>query len=221
VKIHIATASAEELRWAAECGLADGALVSSSMLERSFGVADLRTRALDFTRIVDGPVYVSRGTRDAELLYHEARELARSSDQLIADMPLDGSTLEALHRAVGEGSRVAASMVFTSSQALLASRAGASAVLVPVSALDAQGLHVGATLAEMRAIFDKHLIECEIVAVCPLTAAQVGACAQAGVDAVTVDVATLRDLLLHPFTDRTLDEMLPDILARGRHRIAV
>ena len=221
MKIHIATASAAELRWAADCGLADGALVSASMLESSFGAPDLRSRALEFSRLVDGPVFVCSGARDAEVLYQESRELTRASDQLIAEMPLDVATLEALHRAVGEGSRVAASMVFTPAQALLAARAGASAVLVPVTALDAQGLNVGTTLTEMRAIFDKHLIECEIVAVCPLTAAQVGACALAGDDAVSVDTSTLRDLLLHPLTDRTLDTMLPDILARGRHRIAV
>ena len=221
MKIHIATANVDELRWAADCGLADGALLSASMLDGGFGANNLRARALDFTRIVSGPVFVSSGARDSGILYHEARELSKASDQIIAEMPLDLASLEALHHASGDGSRVAASMVFTSSQGLLAARAGAAAILVPVTALDAQGLNVGATLAEMRAIFDKHLIECEIVAVCPLSATQVGACALAGVDAVAIDVSTLRDLLLHPLTDRTLDAMLPDILARGRNRMTV
>jgi transaldolase len=136
-------------------------------------------------------------------------------------MPLDTFTLEALHEASSEGSRVALSMVFTSPQALLAARAGASAILVPVTALDAQGINVGATLTEMRAIFDKHLIEAEIIAVCPLSATQVSACALAGVDGVAIDISTLRDLLLHPLTDRTLDAMLPEILSRGRNRLPV
>ncbi|MEO7964779.1 MAG: hypothetical protein ABIT38_12830 [Gemmatimonadaceae bacterium] len=221
MKLHIATASPDDLSWASDCGLADGALLSASMLESAFGRSDLRLRAIDFTRIISGPVFVSGGSRDAATLYHEARELTRASDQLIAEMPLDVSTVESLHRAVREGSRVAASMVFTSSQALLAARAGAAAVLVPVTAIEAQGLNIGAALSEMRAIYDKHLIECEIIAVCPLSAGQFGACASAGVDAVVIDVSTLRDLLLHPLTDRTLDAMLPDILARGRNRIPV
>ncbi len=221
MKIHIATASVDDLRWAADCGLADGALVSASMLEGIFGTSALHARALEFTRIVSGPVFVSTGARDSTILYHEARELAKTSDQLVAEMPLDTFTLEALHEASSEGSRVALSMVFTSPQALLAARAGASAILVPVTALDAQGINVGATLTEMRAIFDKHLIEAEIIAVCPLSATQVSACALAGVDGVAIDISTLRDLLLHPLTDRTLDAMLPEILSRGRNRLPV
>lgn len=221
MKIHLATASSEDLQWATDSGLADGALVSTSMIDARYPGDDVRTRALACTRIVSGPVYVSTGGRDAAALYQDARELSRASDQLVLEMPLDLDTLEALHRAASDGSRVAASMVFTAAQALLAAKAGASAVLVPVTALEAQGLGVASTLADIRAIYDRHLIECELIAVCPLSAALVGACALAGVDAVVLDPSTLRDLVLHPLTDRTLDAMLPDLIARARSRAAV
>lgn len=218
MKTYIATASPDDVRWAVACGLADGILVSASMLDAELPSDDLRVRALELSRLIDGTVIVSVGARDAGVLYHEGRELARLSDQLVLDMPLDAATLESLHRAVIDGSRVAASMVFTSSQALLAAKAGAMAVLVPVAALDALGLNLANTLSEMRAIYEMHLIECEIVAVCPVSASQFGVCAASGADAVVVDVSTVRDLLLHPLTDRTLDAMLPDVTARARGR---
>ncbi|MEO6444628.1 MAG: hypothetical protein ABIZ91_03760 [Gemmatimonadaceae bacterium] len=216
MKTYIATASPDDVRWAVACGLADGILISGSMLDADIPGDDLRDRALDLSRLIDGMAIVSVGARDAGVLYHEGRELARLSDQLIIEMPLDADTLESLHRAVIDGCRVAASMVFTSSQALLAAKAGAMAVLVPVAALEALGLNLASTLSEMRAIYNAHLIECEIVAVCPQSASQFGVCAVAGADAVVVDVSTVRDLLLHPLTDRTLDAMLPGLTARSR-----
>lgn len=221
MKILIATASADELRWAVRCGIADGALVSPALLDADGSGGDVRTRALEWTRLLPGPVYVATGERDAGALYHEARELSRLSDQLVIEMPLDVTTLDVLQRAVSEGCRIAASMVFNVSQALLAAKAGALAVLVPVTALDALGLGLATTLADMRAVFDRHHIECEIIGVFPLNAAQVAACALAGAHAVVVDPATVRDLVLHPLNDRTLDAMLPDLVARSRHRVTV
>ncbi len=218
MKTYIATASSDDVRWAVACGLADGILISASMLDADGTAEAVRERALELSRLIDGPVIVSVDARDAGVLYHEGRELAKLGDQLVIEMPLDAATLESLHRAAIDGSRVAASMVFTSAQALLAAKAGATAVLIPVAALDALGLSLGGTLAEMRAIYEAHVIECEIVAVCPISAAQFGVCAASGADAVVVDVSTVRDLLLHPLTNRTLDAMLPDVTARGRAR---
>src|SRR6185436_20522914 len=129
-------------------------------------------------------------------------------DQVILEFPLALDMVEALHRAVGDGMQVAASMVFTSAQALLAAKAGAAAVLVHMGALEAQGQSAPATLAEMRNIFDVQQLECDIIAVRPNSAGQVAACAASGVDAVVIEVTVLRDLLLHPLADRTLDALL-------------
>ena len=134
------------------------------------------------------------------------------------EFPLALDTVEALHRAIDDGARVAASMVFTAAQALLAARAGASAVLVHVDALESQGQDAPATLAAMRRIFDLHRIECEIIAVTPDGAGQVAACAASGVDAVAIEPAVLRDLLTHPLSDRTLDSLLSSGAARQQAR---
>lgn len=208
MKIFLASASFDDVRWAMNCGLVDGVLVSASHLEADYPGANARAHAAELARLFPCPVFVSSGARDADELYREARECARASDQLVFEFPLAIDTVEQLHRAVGDGAKIAASMIFTTAQALLASKAGAAAVLVHVNALEAQGLNAAATLRDMRSIFDAHRIECEIFAVTPSSAGQVGMCAAAGVDAVVLENSVLRDLLLHPLDDRTLDALL-------------
>jgi transaldolase len=206
MKIFLANSLFDDVRWASACGLLDGILVSPSILDSD--VSGPRARALELCRLFACPVILSLGSHNAEELGQEARDLARSTDQIILEFPLALDMIEGIHRAVTDGMPVAASMVFTSAQALLAAKAGAAAVLVHVGALEAQGQNPALTFSEMRKIFDVQQLECEIVAVRPNSAGQVAACALAGVDAVVIEISVLRDLLLHPLADRTLDALL-------------
>lgn len=216
MKIYLAASAMDDVRWASACGLLDGALVSPAYMD---GEPDgVRAHALEIERLFACPVILSLARHDGEELYGEARDVARESDQMIVEFPLALDTIEVIHRATVDGIRVAASLVFTSAQALLAAKAGAAAVLIHMRALESHGQNAAATLTEMRAIFDTQRMECEIVAVTPGSAGQVAACAASGVDAVVLETSVLRDLLLHPLADRTLDALLQpaDRLARAR-----
>lgn len=210
MKIFLASASFDEIRWATSVGLADGVLVSSALIDNDIVGATARARALQIARSFPVPIILSLGTHDAGELYDEARDGMREIDHLILEFPFSADTADALHRAVENGVKVAASMIFTPAQALLAAKCGASVVLVHVSALESQGSSFGTSLRDMRSIFDTHRIECEIIAVTPRSAAQVGACAVAGVDGIVLEPSALRDLLAHPSTGGTLDDLLSD-----------
>ena len=208
MKIFLASASFDEIRWATSVGLADGVLVSGALIEAEMIGATARARATQIARGFPVPIILSLGTHDAGELYHEARDGIRETDHLILEMPFSADTADALHRAVENGVKIAASMIFTPAQALLAAKCGASMVLVHVGALEAQGSALASSLSAMRSIFDMHRIECEILAVTPRSAAQVGACAVAGVDGVVLEPSVLRELLAHPSTGGTLDDLL-------------
>jgi transaldolase len=211
MKITLATASLEEIRWARARGLADGLLLTPALLAAEEAGADVRTRALELARQFRLPIVASTGVRDPEELYRDAKDLARLADVIVPEFPLAADSVEVMHRAVEDGLRVAASMIFTPSQALIAAKAGASLVLVPVTVLETQGQSIAAVLIDIRAVFDAHRVECEIMAVLPRSAAQFAACAKAGVDAVALDPVMMRGLLVHPLADRTMDALLPDL----------
>jgi transaldolase len=216
MKLSLATSAIDDIRWARARGLADGLLLSPALLDAEEAGADVRSRANDLARHLRLPIVASTGVREPDDLYRDARELARLSDVIVPEFPFTPDAVEVMHRSVEDGIRVAASMIFTPSQALLAAKAGASFVLVPVTVLEAQGMSIAAVLIDMRAVFDVHRVECEIMAVLPRSAAQFGACAKAGVDAVALDPTTLRNLLVHPLADRTMDALLPDLGHRLR-----
>jgi transaldolase len=84
-------------------------------------------------------------------------------------------------------------------------------VVTAIDRLDAAGRDGASVLAELRAAFDASDAECDVIALHPTSPAQFGACAIAGADAVALTAERCRDLLVHPLTDRGIDEFLGDV----------
>jgi len=147
-------------------------------------------------------------------VYRDARELAKLSDNIIVQVPFVEDVVDSIYRLSADGVRVAATLVFSAAQALLAARAGARAVVVSMDDLDAAGRDAGAVLREFRGVLDGSGTEADVIALNPRTASQFGACAAAGADATAVTPDVLRDLLVHPLTDRGIDRFLRELSQR-------
>jgi len=210
MKIYLATASTSDVAWGAAHGMLDGVVTSPGLLA-DHADADARTHLAELCRIVHGPIFAAVNTIDAAGAYRDGRELAKLSDQIIVQVPLVEDTLGAMRRLQADGVRVAATHVFNSAQALLAARAGASSVLMAVDRLDAAGHDGVGMVAELRTAFDASDAECDVIALHAASPAQFGACAVAGADAVAVTADLCRALLVHPLTDRGIDEFLGDV----------
>jgi transaldolase len=210
MKIYLATASTDDVAWGAAHGMLDGVVTSPGLLADQ-GDADARTHLAELCRIVHGPIFAAVHTIDAAGAYRDGRELAKLSDQIVVQLPLVEDTLGAMRRLQADGVRVAATHVFNSAQALLAARAGASSVLMAIDRLDAAGHDGVGMIAELREAFDASDAECDVIALHAGSPAQFGASAVAGADAVAVTADLCRALLVHPLTDRGLDEFLGDV----------
>ena len=149
-------------------------------------------------------------------IYRDARDLAKLSDHVIVQIPLVEDAVSAIRKLSAEGVRVGATLVFNAAQAILAAKAGASMVATAIDQLDAYGHDALEVVSELRAVFSDGRVECDVLALNPQNATQFAGCAVAGADSVALSPALLRSLLLHPLTDRGLDQFLSE-LARG-HR---
>jgi transaldolase len=210
MKLLLATADLDEIRWAATNGLLDGVLTTPALL-RAVGVEDDRHRIDEICRLSPTPVYVAVHAVTGDDIYRDARDLARLSDQIIVQVPLVEDAFGAMHRLHADGVRIAAMLVFNAAQALLAAKAGASTVVTPLDQLDAVGHSGGEVVRELRRVFDASRTECDILAVRPTTAQQFSESALAGADGVAIAPDVLRSLLLHPLTDRGIDQFLNDV----------
>lgn len=215
MKIFLATARIDDVAWGASHGMLDGVMTTPGLLAQAAD-DDARAHLLELCRLVHGPIFAAVQTIDAAGAYRDGKELAKLSDQIVVKVPLVEDTLGAMRRLRADGIRVAATHVFSTAQALLAARSGAASVVTSLEQLDAAGHDGVDAVRDIRAAFDSSDAECDVIAVDVSSPTQFGACAIAGADATAVSEALCRALLVHPLTDRGVDQFLGDV-ARLRH----
>lgn len=207
MKVYLASAGLDDVLWATRRRLIDGVLTTHALLGQH-DVDSEREQLFDICRTAQGPVFVTVHAVTGAEAYRDARELAKLSDQIVVQIPFVEDVIESIHRLTADGVRVAATLVFTAAQALLAARAGVVSVVVPVDELEAAGHDATSAIRELRAVFTASDSEADIIAQRPGNAAQFAGCAAAGADAIAVAPDVLRALLVHPLTDRGVDRFL-------------
>lgn len=211
MKIFLASASRDEVRWAATNGLLDGVMTSPALLAEEANADAVRDLVLDLCGIAGVPVHVSVQAVDAADVYRDGRELSRLGDTVVVQIPFVEDALAGMRRLRADGVKVSATFVFGTAQAVLAAKAGASSVVVPLAELEAVGLEPAGVIRELRTALDVASPDCDIVALAPASAAAFASCAVAGADAVAVAPEMLRQFLVHPLTDRSLDRFLGEV----------
>jgi transaldolase len=218
MKIFLASTKMDDITWATSTGLADAVYTTPALLSDVTVDGDGRDFIAEVCRATSVPVAVSVTHVKAEEVYRDGRELARISDQVLVQVPFVEDAIPAISRLASDGVRVAATLVFNAAQAVLASKVGATAVVTSLSQLDAQGDDATAVVSGMRAALDVHDCECDVIATFARNAAHFTGCALAGADAIALDTPTLHALLVHPLTDRGLDQLLGDLSRRPKPR---
>ena len=215
MRVLLDTANVSDIRWAAATGIIEGVTTNPSLLALEAAEQDYKLLLMEICRLVDGMVSAQVISVDAEGMYREGKELSRLADNMVIEIPMIEEGLLATRRLVADGVRVNMTLVFNVAQALFAAKAGATYVSPFVGRLDDIGADGPAVVRDIRGIFDNYHFECEILASAIRTSRQFLESAKAGSDAATIPPSVLRSLLLHPLTDRGLDQYLSDWSKRG------
>ena len=213
MNIFVESVSLEEIRQAVAAGLADGVVVSEAHYAGSSSLEGrdlIEAVAHEFAI----PICVEVAAISGEEMYQEARELARISDHLVIQLPLVEDAIEPMHRLSLEGVDICANFVFNGAQAVLAAKAGASMVRIPLQDLDAQGQTSSDAVTEIRTLLEASDCECDVMVASPTTSTQFTECLAAGAQIVSVRPQVLNALLLHPLTDRGVDRFLSGLSRR-------
>src|SRR3982075_2488939 len=218
MNIYLESVNVEEIRNAASAGLAEGVAFSHVAFSADAPDSSAKERLEEISREFALPICVPVGAVASGDIYTEARELAKVSDHIVVQIPLVEDSLIPMARLSAEGVVICATFVFNAAQAIIAAKAGASAVRVTLGELEAYGQPGAQTLAEIKNVLDAGGQECDVIAASIQSAVQFAECATAGADIVCLTPAALRALVVHPLSDKGIDRFLSDLAKRPKSR---
>ncbi len=208
MKLFIDSADIDEIIEAQALGVLDGVTTNPSLIARSGKPFEQVVR--EILKVIDGPVNLEVVGTDAETMVAEGRKLAAYGENVVVKIPMLAEGLKAVKRLTSEGFKTNVTLIFSSSQALLAAKAGASYVSPFVGRLDDishEGMEI---VAQIREIYDNYDYGTEILAASLRHPIHFIEAARLGADVATLPLKVIKSLTLHPLTDKGLAAFLAD-----------
>lgn len=218
MRLFLATTSLDDIRWATDAGLIDGVVATPTIIAHEAPQADARELIGEIARATRLPICASVPAVGANDIVKGSKDLQKVAERVVVAVPFIDDAIPAIRKLSAAGVPVAATLIYSAAQGILAAHAGASMVTVSVDALDSVGSNGNDVLAELRVAFDQSGAECDIAAAGPATSVSFAAAAAVGADVAIVTPDVLRSLLQHPLTDRGLDRFLGAISRRPKAR---
>jgi transaldolase len=208
MKFFIDTADTNEIKIANDMGLIDGVTTNPSLIAKS-GKPFLSV-IKEICEIVDGPISAEVVALDAAGMLKEGRELAAMHKNIVVKIPLTEDGLKATKAFSKEGIRTNVTLCFSSNQALLAAKAGATYISPFIGRLDDISFDGMELIKEIRQMYDNYDFQTEILAASIRHPVHVRDAALVGADVATLGLKTLQQLVKHPLTDAGLKQFLAD-----------
>lgn len=208
MKIFLDTASIESIRRYNDMGILDGVTTNPSLLSKEKG--DPRQIMNEIVQIIKGPVSLEVIGTDYEVMIEEAHRLKKYGQNVVVKVPMIPAGLRAVKSLKQDGISTNVTLVFSSNQAILAAKAGASYISPFIGRLDDNGQEGINVIREIKQIFSNYEFETEILVASvrhPLHVIEAGRC---GADIVTVPPDILQKMLAHPLTDKGLSSFISD-----------
>lgn len=208
MKFFIDTANVNEIREANDMGVICGVTTNPSLIAKEG--REFKEVIKEITEIVDGPISAEVISLEADKMVEEALPLAQIHDNIVIKLPMTIEGLKACKVLTAKGIKTNITLIFTSSQALLAARAGAAFVSPFLGRLDDVGVDSVNLINEIAEIFEKHNIKSEIIAASIRNPWHAKEAALAGAHIGTIPYSTIVTMTKHELTDKGIERFLKD-----------
>lgn len=214
MQFFLDTADVREIAKGLDWGMCDGVTTNPSLIAK-MGKPYLPT-VQEIARLVPGPVSGEVLATDTAGMLEQGRRLADLAPNVVVKIPLTPEGLRAVVQLTAQQIRTNVTLCFSSTQALVAAKAGASYISPFVGRLDDVG-HDGMDLiAEILEIYGNYDFDTDVLVASVRHPLHVAQAARMGADVVTLPFKVLEQLYKHPLTDLGLDRFLADWQATGR-----
>lgn len=208
MKIFLDTANIEEIRKAKDFGIIDGVTTNPSSIAKEG--KGLEALIKEIATVIDGPICVEPVATEAEKIVSEAEELIRLHRNVVVKIPITPEGLKAVRFLSKKGIKTGMTLVFSSSQALLAAKAGASYSFSFVGRLDDIGQEGMSVVRDIVQIYRNYSFNTEVIVASIRSPLQVEKAALSGAGGVTIPFNVLEKLVKHPLTDEGIERFLAD-----------
>ncbi|TAN64179.1 fructose-6-phosphate aldolase [Paraclostridium sordellii 8483] len=214
MKIFIDTANIDEIKEANTWGIVDGVTTNPSLIAKEG--RDLQEVINEICSTVDGPISAEVISLEADKMIEEAMELVKLHKNIVIKIPMCIEGLKAVKILSEKGIKTNVTLIFSSQQALLAAKAGATYVSPFVGRLDDIGTTGVNLISDIATIFEVHEMNTQIIAASIRNPIHVSECAMAGSDIATVPFNVLKQMSKHPLTDIGIAKFLSDYEKQGK-----
>jgi len=212
MKFFIDTANLEQIKEAQELGVLDGVTTNPSLMAKEgiVGQDNILQHYREICNLVDDKVSAEVIATDFEGMLKEGEILAALDDKIVVKIPMIRDGIKALKYFSDKGIRTNCTLIFSSGQALIAAKAGATYVSPFIGRLDDVSTDGLRLIEEIRLIYDNYGYETEILAASVRHPMHIINCAQIGSDVMTGPLSAILALINHPLTTNGLATFLAD-----------
>ena len=212
MKFFIDTANLEQIKEAQALGVLDGVTTNPSLMAKEGigGEEKVLKHYVDICKSVKGDVSAEVIATDFEGIVREGEKLAKLHPQIVVKVPMLKDGIQAIKYFSEKGIKTNCTLVFSSGQAILAAKAGATYVSPFIGRLDDISEDGVALIAQMRLIYDNYGFKTQILAASIRHVIHIIKCAELGADVATCPFSAIMGLLKHPLTDLGLAQFAAD-----------
>lgn len=208
MKFFLDTANVKEIKRINELGLVDGVTTNPTLISKEGRPFDEVIK--EICSIVEGPVSAEVIGLKAEEMINEARVIATWANNVVVKIPMTEEGLKAVNTLSKEGIKTNVTLIFTVSQGLMATKAGASFISPFLGRLDDIGSNGVELVKKLRLVLDKFGYDTEIIAASVRNISHLESVAEVGSHIATIPGSLFPKLWSHPLTNKGIEDFLED-----------
>lgn len=208
MKIFLDTANVDEIKRMNDLGIIDGVTTNPTLIAQE--KRKFKDVVADITQIADFPISVEAVNTEADAIVKEASEISSIAPNIVVKIPMIQEGLKATKILSKAGIKTNVTLIFSTNQAILAAKAGATYVSPFIGRLDDlghEGMHV---IRQIVQIYKNYDYKTQVIVASIRHPLHVIDAAIAGAHVATVPPDVLKKMISHPLTDIGLQRFLDD-----------
>lgn len=214
MKLFLDTASVDAVKKWQKTGLVDGITTNPTLLSKE-GDNPKKVIQTLCDLLPNGEISVEVTEKGPEAVYKQAQRIAALAPNVVVKVPCHVDYYSVVDRLVQDDIAVNVTLVFSLPQAMFMAKLGATYVSPFIGRLDDSGADGVAIVKDIHQSFMCHMIDTEILAASIRSVEHVNQVMKMGVDVVTVPVALMEQLTMHPLTEKGIERFNADWVQTG------